>query len=57
MREIMSRDIVVLGAGMIGVCVAYHLLRESHKVTLVDRSAPGRETSYGKMRGSSSARP
>lgn len=43
----MSRDILVLGAGMVGVSVAWHLLDRGHRVTLVDRQAPGRETSFG----------
>jgi D-amino-acid dehydrogenase len=43
----MARDILVLGAGMVGVCVAWHLLKRGHRVTLVDRNAPGRETSFG----------
>ncbi|WP_338021365.1 FAD-dependent oxidoreductase [Alloalcanivorax marinus] len=42
-----ARDILVLGAGMVGVCVAWHLRRRGHRVTLVDRGAPGRETSFG----------
>ncbi|MFP1678277.1 NAD(P)/FAD-dependent oxidoreductase [Alloalcanivorax sp. C16-2] len=41
------RHIVVLGAGMVGVSVAWHLRRRGHRVTLVDRNAPGRETSFG----------
>src|SRR5690606_7110932 len=43
----MSRNIVVLGAGMVGVSVAWHLIRRGHRVTLVDRREPGRETSFG----------
>lgn len=43
----MSRDIIVLGAGMVGVSVAWHLLRRGHRVTLMDRNGPGRETSFG----------
>ncbi|SDS04786.1 D-amino-acid dehydrogenase [Halopseudomonas litoralis] len=43
----MSRNITVLGAGMIGVSVAWHLVRRGHTVTLVDRREPGRETSFG----------
>jgi len=41
------RDIIVLGAGMVGVSAAWHLHRRGHRVTLVDRNAPGRETSFG----------
>ncbi|WP_280563776.1 FAD-binding oxidoreductase [Chromohalobacter sp. 48-RD10] len=43
----MKHDTLVLGAGMVGVGVAYHLARRGHRVGLVDRRAPGRETSYG----------
>ncbi|WP_101674427.1 NAD(P)/FAD-dependent oxidoreductase [Alloalcanivorax mobilis] len=43
----MAKHTVVLGAGMVGVCAAWHLLRRGHRVTLVDRNAPGRETSFG----------
>lgn len=40
-------DVVVLGAGIVGVCVAIHLQRRGRNVLLVDRREPGRETSYG----------
>ncbi|MBE0488179.1 MAG: FAD-binding oxidoreductase [Halomonas sp.] len=43
----MSRNIIVLGAGIVGVSVAWHLARRGHDVTLVDRREPGRETSFG----------
>ncbi|MBF5057641.1 oxidoreductase protein [Alcanivorax sp. 521-1] len=43
----MARDLLVLGAGMVGVSTAWHLRRRGHRVTLVDRNAPGRETSFG----------
>ncbi|WP_316149489.1 FAD-dependent oxidoreductase [Cupriavidus sp. BIC8F] len=42
-----SKDILVLGAGMVGVCTALALRQRGHAVVLVDRQAPGRETSYG----------
>lgn len=32
---------------MVGVCVAYHLVRRGHLVMLVDRCGPGMETSFG----------
>ncbi|MDX1486299.1 MAG: D-amino acid dehydrogenase [Alphaproteobacteria bacterium] len=39
--------VVVLGAGVIGVSTAYHLLRAGHEVTVVDRQpGPGLETSF-----------
>lgn len=40
-------DVIVLGAGVVGVCVAIHLQRRGRSVLLVDRREPGRETSYG----------
>jgi D-amino-acid dehydrogenase len=40
-------DVIVLGAGIVGVCVAIHLKRRGRDVILVDRREPGRETSYG----------
>lgn len=43
-----TRDaIVVVGAGIVGVCTAWHLLRRGAQVTLIDRDAPGRGCSYG----------
>lgn len=41
------KDIIVLGAGMVGVATALALQKRRRSVTLVDRRAPGRETSYG----------
>ncbi|ETX13700.1 D-amino acid dehydrogenase [Roseivivax halodurans JCM 10272] len=38
---------LVLGAGMIGVSTALELQSRGHVVTLVDRRAPGQETSFG----------
>lgn len=40
-------DVIVLGAGIVGVCVAIHLQRRGRNVLLVDRREAGRETSYG----------
>src|SRR4029434_3979974 len=43
-----TRDaVVVVGAGIVGVCTAWHLLRRGAQVTLIDRDAPGRGCSYG----------
>jgi D-amino-acid dehydrogenase len=41
------RNVIVLGAGMVGVASALHLQRRGWSVVLVDRKPPGRETSYG----------
>lgn len=43
----MECDAVVLGAGMVGVSVALHLQQRGWNVALVDRKAPGQETSLG----------
>jgi D-amino-acid dehydrogenase len=40
-------DVIVLGAGMVGVSVALHLQKRGRDVVLIDRRAPGEETSYG----------
>jgi D-amino-acid dehydrogenase len=38
---------VVLGGGVVGTCVALHLVKRGLTVALVDRRGPGEETSYG----------
>lgn len=43
----MKTDVIVLGAGMIGTCTALQLIKRGHSVALLDRKAPGRETSFG----------
>ncbi|POM16939.1 D-amino acid dehydrogenase 1 [Burkholderia cepacia] len=43
----MTYDTLVLGGGMIGVSVAVHLQQRGLSVALVDRKAPGNETSLG----------
>ncbi|WP_102505323.1 NAD(P)/FAD-dependent oxidoreductase [Salinivibrio kushneri] len=43
----MTKRVVVLGAGMVGVSVAWHLLKRGYEVTVIDRVAPGQETSFG----------
>jgi D-amino-acid dehydrogenase len=40
-------DVVVLGAGIVGVSAALHLVKRGLSVALVDRRGPGEETSYG----------
>ncbi len=46
--QIMARtDAIVLGAGIVGVSVALHLVKRGLSVALVDRGEPGRATSYG----------
>jgi D-amino-acid dehydrogenase len=43
----MRTDTIVLGAGIIGVCVALHLQLKGRDVVMIDRKAPGSETSFG----------
>lgn len=40
-------DVLVVGAGIAGACVAWHLARAGTRVLLVDRQAPGQEASGG----------
>src|ERR1700739_3040338 len=40
-------DVVVLGAGIVGVSAAYGARRRGFSVVAVDRREPGSETSYG----------
>ena len=40
-------DVLVLGAGMVGICVALHLQKRARSVTLVDRRGAAEETSFG----------
>src|SRR5699024_7774020 len=42
-----AQQILVLGAGMVGVSIAWHLRSRGCDVVLVDRRKPGHETSYG----------
>lgn len=43
----MKVDVLVLGAGIVGVCTAVHLQMRGRSVALVDRKPPGTETSFG----------
>jgi D-amino-acid dehydrogenase len=43
----MDFDVIVLGAGIIGVSSALHLQDRGRRVALVDRRDPGEETSFG----------
>ena len=43
----MRADVIVLGAGMVGVSVALHLQQRGRDVVLIDRRGTGEETSYG----------
>jgi D-amino-acid dehydrogenase len=41
------RDVVVIGAGIVGLCCAWYLQESGFQVTLVDKGEPGQRTSYG----------
>ncbi|WP_196259102.1 NAD(P)/FAD-dependent oxidoreductase [Pelagibacterium limicola] len=43
----MKYDVLVLGAGIVGVSTAIHLTRRGRSVLLIDKNEPGRETSFG----------
>src|SRR5258708_27823788 len=43
----MRADVIVLGAGIVGVGVALHLQKRGRDVVLIDRRGAGEETSYG----------
>ncbi|ODT60457.1 MULTISPECIES: FAD-dependent oxidoreductase [Paracoccus] len=40
-------EVLVLGAGMVGVSTGLALQARGHDVTIIERGVPGRETSYG----------
>ncbi len=39
--------VAVVGAGIIGICIAYFLKKNGHQVTLFDQNNPGTQTSFG----------
>ena len=41
----MRTDVVILGAGIVGVSIALHLQKRGRSVLLVDKRKPGLETS------------
>lgn len=43
----MKADVIVLGAGMVGISTAIHLVKRGRSVILVDRRGAAEETSYG----------
>jgi D-amino-acid dehydrogenase len=40
-------DVVVIGAGIVGVSVGIHLAQRGRRVVVIDRRLPGEETSHG----------
>src|ERR1700730_4599743 len=49
------KDVTVIGAGIVGTVCASYLLREGHRVTLIDPGEPGAQTSFGNTGGISPA--
>jgi glycine/D-amino acid oxidase-like deaminating enzyme len=43
----MQSDVIVLGAGIVGIGLALNLQDKGRSVTLIDRSGPGEGTSFG----------
>ena len=43
----MSADVMVLGAGLVGIFTALNLAQQGQKVVLIDRGEPGQEASSG----------
>ena len=42
-----ASDVIILGAGIVGIATGIYLLRRGRSVTLIDRNEPGHETSFG----------
>jgi D-amino-acid dehydrogenase len=42
-----GNSVAVIGAGIVGACIAYTLVKRGADVTLIDRDEPGRGCSYG----------
>ncbi len=42
-----KQHVGVIGGGIIGICTAISLLDSGHRVTLIERDAPGQATSFG----------
>ena len=42
-----SRSVVVIGAGIVGACIAFRLQQQGFDVTLIERGEPGEACSFG----------
>ena len=42
-----SRNMIVIGAGIVGICCALYLQRDGHRVTVLDPQEPGGGASFG----------
>lgn len=45
--QVSSKSAIVIGAGIVGVCSAWHLQRRGYSVVVIDRKLPGDATSWG----------
>jgi D-amino-acid dehydrogenase len=45
----MTKTVAVIGAGIVGACIAYALVKRGARVMLIDRGEPGRGCSYGNL--------
>ncbi|HSP84574.1 MAG TPA: FAD-dependent oxidoreductase, partial [Psychrobacter sp.] len=43
----MRYEVIVIGAGMVGTSIAWHLQKNNSNVLMLDKKLPGSETSYG----------
>lgn len=43
----MRHEVIVIGSGMVGTSVAWHLQKGGSQVLMLDKKPPGEETSYG----------
>ena len=50
----MGKNVIVVGAGVVGMGCASYLQRDGHNVTVIDRLPPGRSTSFGNGGGAGS---
>jgi D-amino-acid dehydrogenase len=50
-----KRQVIVIGAGIVGTACASYLARHGHAVTLIDQNDPGEMTSFGNTGGISPA--
>ena len=41
------KNILVIGAGIVGICTGIELIKKGYLVTLLDPNEPGSQTSYG----------
>ena len=45
--NVKSKQVLIIGGGIVGACCAYYLQRAGHRVTIVDRQSFGAACSQG----------